>query len=50
MVLPQKEFANGVSSSYELKNRLEEEIVLEHMKQDGDTVALQEILVKRFSV
>jgi len=50
MVLPQKEFADGVSSSYELKNRLEEEIVLEHMKQDGDTVALQEILIERFSV
>jgi|TARA_R100000458_G_scaffold32029_1_gene29349 hypothetical protein len=50
MVLPQKEFADGVRNSYELKNRLEEEIVLEHMKQDGDTVALQEILVKRFSV
>ena len=50
MVLPQKEFADGVRSSYELQNRLEEEIVLEHMKQDGDTVALQEILIKRFSV
>ena len=50
MVLPQKEFADGVRSSYELQNRLEEEIVLEHMKQDGDTVALQEILIERFSV
>ena len=50
MVLPQKEFADGVSSSYELQNRLEEEIVLEHRKQDGDTVALQEILIERFSV
>ena len=50
MVLPQKEFADGVRRSYELQNRLEEEIVLEHMKQDGDTVALQEILIKRFSV
>ena len=50
MVLPQKEFADGVTSSYALQNRLEEEIVLEHMKQDGDTVALQEILIERFSV
>ena len=50
MVLPQKEFADGVRSSYELKNRLEEEIVLEHMRLDGDTVALQEILIERFSV
>jgi hypothetical protein len=50
MVLPQKEFADGIRSSYDLQKRLEEEIVLEHMKQDGDTVALQEILIERFSV
>jgi len=50
MVLPQKEFADGIRTSYDLQNRLEEEIVLEHMKQDGDTVALQEILIERFSV
>tara|TARA_Y100000361_G_C10974444_1_gene245669 strand:+ start:151 stop:585 length:435 start_codon:yes stop_codon:yes gene_type:complete len=50
MVFPQEEFADGVRNSYELQNRLEEEIVLEHMKQDGDTVALQEILIERFSV
>jgi len=50
MVLPQKEFADGVRNAYELQNRLEEEIVLEHMRLDGDTVALQEILIERFSV
>ena len=50
MVLPQKEFADGIRTSYDLQNRLEEEIVLEHMRLDGDTVALQEILIERFSV
>lgn len=50
MVLPQKEFADGVCSSYELQNRLEDVITLEYMRLEGDVVALQEILVERFSV
>ena len=50
MVLPQKEFADGVRSSYELQNRLEDVITLEYMRLEGDVVALQEILIERFSV
>ena len=50
MVLPQKEFADGVRSSYELQNRLEDVITLEYMRLEGDVVALQKALIERFSV